>query len=620
MQNEIRKTLRTSLFLLLSMIMLVAGVGARPVNAASISSQSLISNDLFLYASTVVDFDTQAFLDGQSGPLMNYVEEIDGQRWSAADSIEYQAVLNGLNPQVILVMLEAQSSMLTKSAVYVPKGFNFQVKKLTETLAAPYYAHRDAGMRTLILKNGEHLQVLESLNAGSYAVMAALAQMLPADQWKLWAAGNSPLFKQVFSAYFGDSLLAPDSNAQPLRTALPANFNLPFTPGETWYYTSGPHNYSGGVVGCTSGGGCPRPWSSIDLAPPERIACPGGSYPANRWIVAPFDGKVIKSQKALVVIDHENGWMTYYSHVATTDRHATGVIKQNNRVGHPSCEVEPGGRTDGVHLHFGLYKTGSGFVNINGLTLTQWKIGESTHYNGSMSRGSATRTAETGRLPGVNDILNSPLGFDSQFTSNATGWSAVKGSWSVSSLGQYHSAGLSGMFNSARFTNSYSILTYTVRMKSTGCSNCGNYIYFRGTPGPLISDGRWNNGYVFEYSNNGYFTIGKQVNGNWTTLQDWTYSSSINSTWNTLKVTANGSFMQFFINGTRVAYGNFPGHALGLAGIGFYRDYSLLGHLYVDYATLNITAPRSSGNASGVFVDELNLQVTSAGSDPRKSP
>jgi hypothetical protein len=622
MHNKASKQIRTSLLLILSMVMLAAGLGTSPVSAAPIPPEPLISNDLFLYSQTVVDFDTQAFLDGQNSPLKDYAEQIDGERWSAADSIEYLAALNGLNPQVILVMLEAQAGLLTRASAGISdEGFYIQVKELAEALVVPYYARRDTGIAALTLKSGQARQVSETLNAGSYAVMAALAQTLPAAQWKQWVTSSSPLFKQTFTAYFGDSLLTADPAAsEPGAAVVPTGFSLPFPVGETWYYTSGPHSYNGGVVGCTSGSGCPRPWSSIDLAPPESIACPGGAFPANRWIVAPWGGKVVKSQKALVVIDHQNGWMTYYSHVATTDRRALGDINQNNHIGHPSCEVEPYGKTNGVHLHFGLYKTGSGFVNIDGLTLTGWMIGESTHYNGSMSRSGQTRSAETGRHTGLNDILNSPLGFNSQFTSNAAGWTPVKGAWSISSAGQYHTPGISGMFNSTRYKENYPTLTYTVRLKSTSCSNCGNYLYFRGVPGPVNSDGRWNNGYVFEYSNNGYFTIGKQVNGSWVTLQNWTYSSAISSTWNTLKVTAKGNFMQFFINNVRVAYGNFPGYSTGQVGIGFLRDYSLLGHLYVDYATLTTTAPASAVSTAGVYVDELNPQDASQDSDPGHSP
>ncbi|MBT7080165.1 MAG: peptidoglycan DD-metalloendopeptidase family protein, partial [Chloroflexi bacterium] len=193
--------------------------------------------------------------------------------------------------------------------------------------------------------------------------------------------------------------------------ALPGGFNLPFPVGSTWYYTGGPHNYNGGTPGCISGSGCPRFWSSVDIAPPEVTSCSPGSTSYNsRWIVATRGGTVITSQTALVVIDHGDGWRTYYSHVSSTDRRGTGGVNQGDNLGHPSCEVEPSGFTSGIHVHFAIYQVGTGFINIAGSSLSGWSIGETSHYNGTMTRQGVNRTATTGRHNGTNDIINNGSG------------------------------------------------------------------------------------------------------------------------------------------------------------------------------------------------------------------
>jgi hypothetical protein len=382
----------------------------------------LISDSLFLYASSVLSFDPQAFLDSQPGPLATYAETIDGRSWTAADSIQYNAMFYGLNPQLILILLEAQRQILTNPNAVVPSAvstlsgspsatsFHAYVKQLAEETSRAYDAHRYGAATTrLSFASNESLSLPDTPNAGTYAVQAILARSMSRLQWQSWVQGPRPLFVQRFSQWFGDSLLEPDQ-VLPAATAAPTGYMLPFPIGETWYYTGGPHYYGGGTPGCVSGPYCPRPWSSLDIAQPELIACPGANYPAQRWIVAAKSGQIIQSSQALIVIDHGDGWRTYYSHVATADKRGTGPVERGDMLGHPSCEVEPGGFTTGVHVHFALYQVGVGFVDVNGFSVSGWLIGETSHYNGTMQLAGNFREASTGRQAGVNDILNSGVG------------------------------------------------------------------------------------------------------------------------------------------------------------------------------------------------------------------
>ena len=181
-------------------------------------------------------------------------------------------------------------------------------------------------------------------------------------------------------------------------------------------------------------------------------------------------------------------------------------------------------------------------------------------------------------------------GFDSEFTSNASGWSPLKASWSLGS-GYYQTLGVSGAVASSIHTSTYSTITYQVRFRRTGCSSCASIIYFRGNPSPLDSYGTWYNGYRLSVSNDGEFNVGYYKNGVWYFLVPWTTSSAVTSSWNTLKVTMNGNFIQLFINGTRVAWGTVNVFSSGRVGIAVFNDSSTGNHLYVDWAKLSLTAP-----------------------------
>ncbi|HSG15556.1 MAG TPA: PA14 domain-containing protein [Anaerolineae bacterium] len=396
----------------------VEGQPLYPVSDNS-TGEMLVSDGLFLYASSVLDFDTQAFLETQPGPLAGYVEEVNGEPWTAAESIQYNAMFFGLNPQLILTLLEAQTGVITGFSAAVPLAssgpepspaagtFHAYVRQLAEQALLAYDNHRhDVSAGQLVFPDGTTITTPESLNAGTYAVRATLAGSMSRRQWESWVQNPGPLFVEQFNRWFGDPLENPDQ-ALSAATSAPSGYILPFPIGETWYYTGGPHNYGGGTPGCTSDPRCPRPWSSLDIAQPEIIACPGASYPAQRWIVAAKGGDVIQSSQALIVIDHRDGWRTYYSHVSSADKRGTGPIDRGDRLGHPSCEVEPGGFTTGIHVHFALFQIGVGFVEANGKSFSGWQVGETSHYNGTMGLDGAVRQASVGRYPGTNDILNS---------------------------------------------------------------------------------------------------------------------------------------------------------------------------------------------------------------------
>jgi hypothetical protein len=155
-------------------------------------------------------------------------------------------------------------------------------------------------------------------------------------------------------------------------------------------------------------------------------------------------------------------------------------------------------------------------------------------------------------------------------------------------------------------------------MLRVGCDSCANVIYIHGSPMPVGGVTKdWNNGYRFTYDNIGLFHVGFFNNGTYYWLTEgWLESSAISSTWNVLKVTASGGYVNFYINGQLVWSGYTTMYSWGKVGVGYYRDdYSTGNMLYVDYARLYPTAPATLGGLEMEESPVYNVTV-----DPNSAP
>jgi hypothetical protein len=230
-------------------------------------------------------------------------------------------------------------------------------------------------------------------------------------------------------------------------------------------------------------------------------------------------------------------------------------------------------------------------------------------------------------LAGAWQIYSAPQtftldwGFNSQFTTNASGWTPLNGSWTIAN-GDYTSLGLEGKSVSSAHIANYTNFTYEVKMMRTGCVFCANSLYFRGSPAPLTSDGEWNNTYKFGFTSDGNYFLQYRQNGVYHWIKVWTYSASIHKNdWNTLKIVMQGAYAQFFINGTRVMYGNLPLFNTGRVGVGYSRDVYQAGDmLYVDYATLTSIAPASSPSSEGINLNTLSPLDATSVANPNMAP
>lgn len=191
-------------------------------------------------------------------------------------------------------------------------------------------------------------------------------------------------------------------------------------------------------------------------------------------------------------------------------------------------------------------------------------------------------------------------GFSSPFTSSTSGWASVYGTWSLvtTSPGVYKTSGSTNLLTSAAYKTSYSRLDYQVSIKRVGCRSCSSYLEIRGTPSPLrAGDKAWYKSYRFQITNSGFFSVYK-INGSTdTALKAWTATSYINSDlWNTLRVTASGSTLKFYINGHLMWTGTDTSFASGKVGLGMFKDDSSGNVLSVDWAKLTTTVSASASD------------------------
>jgi 2',3'-cyclic-nucleotide 2'-phosphodiesterase (5'-nucleotidase family) len=204
----------------------------------------------------------------------------------------------------------------------------------------------------------------------------------------------------------------------------------------------------------------------------------------------------------------------------------------------------------------------------------------------------ATDKAMNHASKSVNFNVVAASSFESTFTKNAKGWTVVNGNWFVNPNGFYKTNGTINQISSIIHAQDFTSLTVEAKMRRKfGDVTLPNRLHFRTTPDPLDTAGQWMNGYMFQYTNAGMFSVWKFTDGKAEPLVGWEYSSAIiRNGWNVLKVVANDGDMEFYINGEMVAAGHDESHAIGRVGISMWRGSDGTSPLLVDWVTVSNTA------------------------------
>jgi LasA protease len=351
----------------------------------------LIPDSELVYGPLSALTDLDAFIHSKGGYLANYTQDVNGETLTAAQVVLLAAKNSSINPRILLAILEYRSGWLTKTSPdpaldEQPFGFSDawyhglyrQLEWAAIQLNSGYYRWRSNQVTSWVLSDGSVVLIAPGINAGTAGVQNFFAQL---DDYSSWVKDVSP--GGFFDTYFVLFGYPFDQAIEPL---VPTNLTqppllLPFGPGETWFFTGGPH------LAWDAG----TPYGAIDFAPPGEAQ---GCVESDAWVTAVAGGVVTRTGDGEVILDLDgdgnegSGWVILYMHIETRDRVQPGTVLQSgDPIGHPSCE---GGISTGTHVHIarkfnGEWISAMGPVPFN---LSGWvSAGTGEEYVGTLTRG-----------------------------------------------------------------------------------------------------------------------------------------------------------------------------------------------------------------------------------------
>ncbi|MBK8026046.1 MAG: LysM peptidoglycan-binding domain-containing protein [Chloroflexi bacterium] len=370
-------------------------------------------------------FDPSAYIAGQSGYIRQATDVVDAELLSATAIVTRVSLEYSVDARLLLALLEYKGRwisqpQLSQAAIDYPlgapaspagfdrKGLYRQLTWAADNLNRGYYGWQQNTFSRLQTIEPSRVLVEPSLNAATVGVQYLLSLTATLDEWRgqVDPEGFYATYASLFQDPFQDGQGAP----VPTGIAQPA-LTLPFSSGETWFFTGGPHG----------GWGSGSAWAAVDFAPPDDLtekttAC----YESDYFATAAADGVIARSGDGSVVIDldgdgdESTGWTLLYLHIATRDRIAEGAtVRTGDRIGRPSCE---GGFSNGTHLHFARRYNGEwipvgcpsckdAFLRPE-LVMGNWSFEglQGQEYQGYMLTDTERRVAEQGRNIADNQV------------------------------------------------------------------------------------------------------------------------------------------------------------------------------------------------------------------------
>lgn len=303
----------------------------------------LLHDSEAVYGPSYLLWNTQAFVNEQGGYLSEYVE--GGKR--GAQILDEVALKHHVGPRALLATMEIASGWVTESEPRSLYAFGLvdsgraslrqQAEWAAVTMMEGYYGQLEGRRDWVVLSNRVAARLAPNTNPGSAAVANLLAAVIePAVTFPAFLQEET--FQETHRRLFGE---IPGGQVRPPRGEQPP-FLLPWSEGEAWYFTGGPH---GGYGDRESG------WAALDFAPPVKSGCSVAPF----YVRAIAPGLVLGSDRGETWIDMDEdgdmrtGWVILYMHLATYGRIERGAWVQAGQViGFPSCE---GGHATGAHVH-----------------------------------------------------------------------------------------------------------------------------------------------------------------------------------------------------------------------------------------------------------------------------
>ncbi len=371
-------------------------------------------------------FDVAAYVKFQPGFIRVYSETQFGRAMTGAQIIQFVASSTSVHPRLLLALLEYRGGWISNpvpsdSAINFPmgnqdknaQGLFKQLFWAANTLNAAYYGWKYRGLTTLQFEDNTRLAYAPDLNPGTVAIQYFLSRKMERNTWQAQILPTG--FFTTYMAMFGDPFKQAIEPLVPLNIQQPA-FQFPFQPGETWYYTGGPH----GGWDINSG------WAAIDFAPPkppdELVAAQGLCYVSPFTATAMAGGIVVRSSDGVILIDTDmdgdehTGWEVVYFHVAPQDSVKAGtVVQPGSPIGHPSCEgfylnaaathLHVARRYNGEWVPADCWACAPG-VPAPAFTMSGWTVRgyPGQHYQGYMEKDGQIRRAEQGHDTPDNQV------------------------------------------------------------------------------------------------------------------------------------------------------------------------------------------------------------------------
>ncbi len=361
-----------------------------------------------VYGPSTVAFSVKDFVSRTSGYLRAYTEAVDGELLTGAQIVQLVAERYSVGPRVLLALIEYRAGWLSNPhpdarALFYPaghadeqwSGLHKQLLWAADRLNDGYYDWKTRGAQTIRLSDFSRVRIAPGLNAGTIALQTLLAIDSMPDEWLIDTGADG--FVATYRAWFGDPFArAVEPLVPPLLLQPP--LALPWLPGETWYFTGGPH---GAWVSGSA-------WGAIDFSPPgDSLGC----YQSDAWITSMTEGLVIRSRAGEVLVDldgdgfEQTGWVILYMHVEERERAPAGTrVSAGDRIGHPSCE---GGYSTATHVHLARRYNGEWIAATGAMpfVIGGWApTGSDREYDGSLEKDGVRKDACECRDDTLNGI------------------------------------------------------------------------------------------------------------------------------------------------------------------------------------------------------------------------
>lgn len=177
-------------------------------------------------------------------------------------------------------------------------------------------------------------------------------------------------------------------------------------------------------------------------------------------------------------------------------------------------------------------------------------------------------------------------GFTSTFDLNANKWLALCGEWTVVSPGYLKTKGVldttASILRKELFTDG---IVYEVTMKRKVEADTTNRVFFFGYPGETYTGGLWEDGYVFEYTNDGHWSLIRVDDYSKTYLVEEVYTDAIIPySWNKLTIWSHYSNIHVWVNEQYLGAYTDSTYSEGWVGIGMFEGDAEKSPLLVDKA------------------------------------